>query len=169
MPPSIEIRRLAPGDDAARAGRIVQASYFALEGYPHDEVYDAILGDVATRAREADVVVALLDGELVSCLTFVADDANPHAEFRDPEGSSFRYFGVDPAAQGRGVGEAMVGWCVAEARRLGKRRLRIHTLTMMHAAQRLYERLGFVRDPSADEDWDGVVGLAYRLDLDVAA
>ena len=59
----------------------------------------------------------------------------------------------------------MVRWCIAEARRLGRSRLRIHTLTMMQGAQRLYERLGFVREPDHDADWDGVVGLAYRLDL----
>jgi predicted N-acetyltransferase YhbS len=59
----------------------------------------------------------------------------------------------------------MVQWCVDEARRLGRSRLRIHTLTMMLGAQRLYERLGFVRDPAHDAEWDGIAGLAYRLDL----
>ena len=105
---------------------------------------------------------------VVGCLTFVPGHDNPHAEFDDPEAASFRYFGVDPAVQGRGVGEAMVGWVVDESRRLGRRRIRIHTLVAMTGAQRLYERLGFVREPGLDEDWDGIVGLAYVRHLDTA-
>ena len=145
----------------------MQAAYFALDAYPREDEYDRLLGDVASRAGEADVVVAIDDEQIVGCLTFVRGHDNPHAEFVDDGAASFRYFGVDPAAAGRGVGEAMVRWCIDEAQELGRARLRIHTLTMMLGAQRLYERLGFVRDPAHDEEWDGIVGLAYRLDLEV--
>lgn len=31
----------------------------------------------------------------------------------------------------------------------------------MTGAQRLYERMGFVRDPSLDADWGGIIGLSY--------
>jgi GNAT superfamily N-acetyltransferase len=161
----VEVRRLRADDDAAAAGRVVQDAYFALAGYPRDDVYDELIGDVASRAGEADVVVAVLDGRIVGCLTFVDGHDNAHAEFVDEDAASFRYFGVDPTCTGRGVGEAMVQWCVDEARRLGRTRLRIHTLTMMHGAQRLYERMGFVRDPAHDAEWDGIAGLAYRLDI----
>jgi GNAT superfamily N-acetyltransferase len=143
----------------------VQTAYLALPGYPRDDEYDRSLVDVSILATEADVVVAVDDGAILGCLTFVPDESNPHAEFADPEAASFRYFGVDPSSSGRGVGEAMVAWCVDEARRLGRTRVRIHTLTMMHRAQRLYERLGFVRDPAFDTQWDGIIGLAYRLEL----
>lgn len=107
----MEISRLVPADDAARAGQIVQTAYAALPDYPHDPEYDEMLGDVAARADEADVVVAVVDG------------------------------------------------------RLGRRRLRIHTLESMRGAQQLYAKLGFERVPELDEDWDGIVGLAYVLHL----
>jgi GNAT superfamily N-acetyltransferase len=161
----VEIRRIRAEDDADAAGAAVRAAYFALEGYPRDDHYDVVLGDVRNRATEADVLVAIVDGRIASCLTFVPSQDNPHAEFEDPDAASVRYFGVDPSFARRGVGEAMMRWTIDEARRLGRRRLRLHTLTMMHGAQRLYERLGFVRDPENDADWDGIVGLAYRLDL----
>ena len=143
----------------------MQDSYLSLAGYPRDPEYDAKLGEVRARAHEADVVVGVLDDEIVACLTFVPAHDNAHAEFDDLDATSFRYFGVDPRIHGRGVGSAMVDWCIAETRRLGRRRIRIHTLTMMDAAQRLYERFGFVRDPEHDRDWDGIVGLAYRFDV----
>ena len=166
MSSGIEIRLLRADDDAAAFGRIVQQAYFALPGYPRDPGgYDDTLADVATRAAEAQVLVGLVDGRPAGCLTFVPDHVNEHAEHDDPDAACFRYFGIDPAAQGRGLGEAMVQWCIDETRALGMKRLRIHTLTMMFAAQRLYERMGFVRDPGRDEDWDGILGWAYRLDL----
>ena len=110
-------------------------------------------------------MVAELDSRLVGCLTYVAGVVEEHAEHGDPDAATFRYFGVDPAAQGRGVGEAMVRWVIDRAQSDGKRRVLIHTLEVMRGAQRLYERLGFVRDEANDEDWDGIAGLAYRYDV----
>ena len=155
------VRLLQPDDDQQMLGRLVQHAYFALPGYPHDPDYDDSLADIAGRVGEAQVVVAELDGELVGCLTFVPDQTSDHHEFDDPYCASFRYFGVSPAAQGQGVGEAMVRWCIDAARAAGQQRLRIHTLETMPGAQRLYQRLGFARDPEGDEEWDGIKGLAY--------
>jgi ribosomal protein S18 acetylase RimI-like enzyme len=162
---TVIVRRLNPDDDSAEAGLIVQRAYFALPDYPSEDEYDRMLGDVASRAGDTDVIVAVDGNRILGCLTFVADHDNEHAEFEDPAAASFRYFGVDPDAQGRGIGEAMTQWCIAEARRLGKLRLRIHTLESMPAAQRLYERIGFRRDPAADWVWEGIKGLGFVFDL----
>jgi RimJ/RimL family protein N-acetyltransferase len=35
----------------------------------------------------------------------------------------------------------------------------------MPGAQRLYERIGFVRTAEHDENWDGIIGLAFAYDL----
>lgn len=157
---SVEVRVLRADDDAAAAGVIVQAAYFRLPGYPRDDEYDVVLGAVASRAQDSCVVVAVLDGEVVGCLTYLADMSGPHGEFDDDDAASFRYFGVEPSAQGKGVGEAMVRWCIDTARTDGRKRIRIHTLESMPGAQRLYLRMGFERDPENDEDWDGIKGLA---------
>ena len=161
----MEIRRITDGDDHAHAGRLVQAAYGALADMPEEREYLEYLGDVAARRHEADVIVAVVDDRIVGCLTFVPGPGTDHHEFDDPDSASFRYFGVDPAVQGAGVGRAMVQWCIDETRRLGKPRIRIHTLRMMGAAQRLYGRMGFVRTPELDEDWDGIEGIAYLLDV----
>jgi GNAT superfamily N-acetyltransferase len=160
----VAVRLIEPGDDLERAGEIVRAAYFALPGYPRDPEYDVEIGDVAARVADDDVAVALLDGRIVGCLTYVGP-ASPHHEFDDPQAASFRFFGVDPAVQGAGVGEAMVDWCIARAREQGWARLRIHTLASMPAAQRLYLRKGFLPDPDNDEDWDGIIGHAFVMHL----
>lgn len=166
MTPGPAIRRLAPDDDHVAIGEIVRSAYLALPDYPRHREYDQVIADVPGRAHHADVIVGELDGRIVACLTFVRGIDDPDAEFDDPDAASFRYFGVDPSAQGCGVGEAMVQWCIDEARRIGRHRLFIHTLESMPSALRLYQRLGFIRRPEHDETWDGILGLALTLDLD---
>ena len=73
---------------------------------------------------------------------------------------------VDPAVQGRGVGELLVTTCLDRARAAGRRRMVLSTDPRMAAAQRLYQRLGFTRLP--ERDWSPVPGvdlLVYARDL----
>ena len=50
---------------------------------------------------------------------------------------------VRPAARGNGLGRLLVESALAEARRLGYRRVRLDTVPGMETAQALYERMGF--------------------------
>lgn len=161
----VEVRPATVADDLVAAGRMVQRAYFALPGYPRDPGYDEEIGDVAGRLSTTTVLLALRDGEVVGCATYVAEHTHEHAEHDDPEAATFRAFAVAPEAQGAGVGGRMLEWLAARALADGKRRIRIHTLECMPAAQRLYERAGYRRDPEQDEVWDGIVGLAYVADL----
>lgn len=157
----MDVRPLTRADDLAAAGEVVRCAYFSLPDYVRDEEYDVVIGDVASRIDDTVVLAALDNGRILGCLTFVPHHDGAHAEHGDEHAASFRYFGVDPDAQGRGVGRAMVGWVLEESRRLGKARVFIHTIPCMHAAMRLYEGLGFVRSPEHDERWGDVDGWAY--------
>jgi ribosomal protein S18 acetylase RimI-like enzyme len=74
---------------------------------------------------------------------------------------------VAPAAQRRGVGESLVRACIERARATGRRRIVLHTGDWMTTAHRLYERLGFERDPSLDVDVEdeGFWLRCFRLEL----
>jgi GNAT superfamily N-acetyltransferase len=166
---ALTIRPLTPDDDLAEFGRIVLASYTRLDGHPADPGYDAELLDVAGRVERA-MVFGALDGAVpLGCVTYVPDASNAFAEHLASSEASFRMLGVDVRAQGRGVGAALVLACLDESRRSGRRGVFIHSGSWMHAAHRLYGRLGFRHVP--ERDWDvtevGVLLLGFEHDLDV--
>lgn len=91
--------------------------------------------------------------------------------------AEFRMLAVDPKGRGRGVGESLVLACIERGSRppQSARAIVLWTQPTMQAAQRLYERLGFIRVPERDAVMapgsQGAAGpitrerWAYRLDL----
>jgi ribosomal protein S18 acetylase RimI-like enzyme len=130
-----------------------------------DSPYLATLRDAASRAEKAELLVAVdEDGTLLGSVTYAAG-GSPYAETAETaDQAGFRMLVVDPAARGRGIGEALIRACIERARRDGARVLRLSTQQDMSAAHRIYERLGFVRTP--ERDWTpqpGVDLITYAL------
>jgi ribosomal protein S18 acetylase RimI-like enzyme len=166
----VEVRRVdaADVDLCRRLGEIVRESYVTLPGHIDEPDYEAELADVATRAGLPEtIVMAAFDGDRVlGCVTYVESSTSPMAEDVAEGEASFRMLGVDPAAQGKGVGRLLVSWCIEQARADGRTAIVMHTTPWMRTAHRLYETFGFVRDES--RDWEPVPGidlLGYRMDL----
>jgi ribosomal protein S18 acetylase RimI-like enzyme len=121
--------------------------------------------DIAGRRASSEILVAEVDGRIVGCVTFV-DGLTALGEVDDPDAATVRMLGVAAEARNRGVGEALMRECIDRARRSGRKRVRLDTRPSMTSAQRLYERLGFRRDP--DHDWSpapDILLLGYVLDL----
>jgi len=149
--------------EVARLSEVTLAAYAALAGLDVGS-YRATLADVADRVRHAEVLVAVDERRVLGGVTYVPDRDNPYAEFDDPDAAGMRMLAVDPAAQGRGVGAALVGACIRRACDRGRRRLVLHTTAAMTAAQRLYRQFGFER--AARRDWrprPDILLLGYEL------
>lgn len=77
----------------------------------------------------------------------------------DDETCEVRRLYLRPAYRGHGLGRALVDALLAEARRIGYHRARLHTLGTMVAAQNLYRTAGFVEIPPYDDS--PVCGAMY--------
>jgi GNAT superfamily N-acetyltransferase len=166
----VEIRIVRP-DEHERLGEITVVAYRAINP-PHAdgdlEEYEAELRDVAGRAAGADVLVAVDgDGAVLGGVTYVPDPSSPWAEFEDTDAAGIRMLAVAPEAQGRGVGEALTRACIDRAVAAGRGQVMLHSTDWMTTAHRIYERLGFQRDPSFDRQIDEELWLrGFRLRLD---
>jgi ribosomal protein S18 acetylase RimI-like enzyme len=131
--------------------------------------YGVQLRDVAGRADRAELLVVRdEEGRVVGSVALVLWGDFGEITESDDE-AAFRMLVVDPAAQGRGIGELLVRTCLERARTAGKRRMVLSTDRRMTAAQRLYERLGFTRLP--ERDWQPAPGidlLVYALPCEAA-
>jgi ribosomal protein S18 acetylase RimI-like enzyme len=163
-PPALEIR-IARADELAWIGDLTAAIYVAAGYISPDSGYMARLRDAASRAREAELVVAVQNGEPTGTVTYCPHGSS-WAQLTTAGEAEFRMLAVVPAARGLGLGEALVRHCITRAREDGCVTLRLSTEPVMHAAHRIYRRLGFLRTP--ERDWQpqpGVDLLTYALAL----
>ena len=108
--------RPAHADELAEVGELTVRAY--AEWLVPDDFYVRQLRDAATRAREAEVYVALLGQDLAGTVTFCPQES-PWSEIARPGEGEFRMLAVDPAHRRHGVAEALVGVCLERARELG--------------------------------------------------
>ncbi|NHC24227.1 GNAT family N-acetyltransferase [Nocardioides sp. IC4_145] len=162
------LRRASPAE-LGPAGDVTVAAYADFVLGP-DDPYVARLRDAARRDREAELWVAVDDGiagsgAVLGTVT-VCPPGSPWREVaREGEGE-LRMLAVSPAAQGRGVGAALLDLVVERFRREGAHAVVLSSLPQMAAAHRLYTRAGFTRMPERDHSpAPHVQLLAFRKDL----
>jgi ribosomal protein S18 acetylase RimI-like enzyme len=144
------IRPVEPADYVA-LGRITLEAYEGNRDDLGDDYRDE-LRDVGGRAAACTVLVAVTaDGGLLGGVAYVPGPDNPMSELERDGEAGIRMLAVDPGAQGLGVGRALTVACLDRAREEGRSGMALYTRPANLPAQRLYESLGFVRDP--DRDW----------------
>ncbi len=160
--------RLARDDELDDVGAVTLAAYAPF--VPAGSEYAAQLRDARARAAGAELYVAVGDDGRVRGTVTGCPPGSPWRELAARDEGEFRMLAVDPAWAGRGVGTALVRRVLDRAREDGARGMVLCSMAEMTPAHRLYERLGFVRDPA--RDWSPVAGvalLAFMLDLTAPA
>ena len=116
---------------------------------------------------EALALIAITPASRVCGVVFMLHPGGRLRQIAEDGEDEFRLLGVDPEYRGAGIGEALVRECLRIARARSSRRMVLSTQKTMRDAHRLYERLGFSRQP--DRDWQssksGISMLVYSLAL----
>lgn len=162
---SLVIRPAHP-DELPAVGALTLDAYAADGFVTGDSPYAEELRDAATRAREAELYVAVgEDGTLLGTVTYCAEGSS-YQEVAGPREGEFRMLAVAPDARRRGVAEAMVRLCIERSEELGYDAVLLSSMPNQEAAHRIYERVGFVRTP--ERDWTprpGLTLLGFRKEL----
>jgi ribosomal protein S18 acetylase RimI-like enzyme len=167
------VRPARPEDMEAASGvnRAAYAEYGAVLSPERIAHYLDSAGDVRSRLDVAELLVAVLDGEVVGSVTYYAPGPRAEAQGWPADWAGLRLLAVAPVARGLGIGRAIMEASVERARADGATALALHTTEMMEVARAMYERMGFIRVPERDYvSRSGERGaMAYRYDLKATA
>lgn len=170
----LHLRDAQEGDqESIRDVTLAAYSVYAPVMGPHWEFYRRDILETLADVAPAEQVVAEHDGAVAGTVLLYPAGTILHA----PGGESvtlawpeMRLLAVSPAAQGRGIGAALVKECIRRAQQSGTAALTLHTTDMMQVAMAMYERMGFHHAPELDfHPVPDVTVKGYRLDLNVQA
>lgn len=162
--PTIEIRDARP-EEYDEVGDVTARGYGDSHSTGTDS-YTRVLRNVADRAQSCDIVVATLDGVIVGAAAY-PHKGGPYEDIAHAahEGE-FRMLTTVPEARGHSLGARLTQECLRRMRRDGRTRCVISVGRSNPIAERIYQGLGFERDPS--RDWvapDGFELNCWMLDL----
>ena len=163
---AIEVREATPAE-YDYAGRVTADSYRELvrEGEDDWSAYLDTIADVAGRAGRTTIIVAVEAGRILGSATLELDGrTEPGSEPLGADEAHIRMLGVSPDARRRGVARLLMAACEERAREAGRSRMTLNTASRMEAAQRMYQSLGYEREPDRVFP-DGFVLLSYAKRL----
>jgi GNAT superfamily N-acetyltransferase len=135
--PVPEVDVSAAGEPDLAEIRELLSEYAGSLGFPLDfQNFDRELAELpgAYAPPEGALLLARVDGAVAGCVAL---------RFLETETCELKRLFVRPAHRGLGLGRLLATATLAEARRVGYRRIRLDTTPGMEAAQALYVQLGF--------------------------
>jgi putative acetyltransferase len=133
-PPAIEIRSLAPGDDATAFRTLNEewiTRYFTLEAKDRETLNDPVHSILL---KGGQIFMAYAGAEAVGCVALIP--------MRDGI-YELSKMAVSPHLRGRGIGRRLLQHAIAQARGLDAKSLFLGSNTRLKNAVHLYESVGF--------------------------
>jgi DNA-binding MarR family transcriptional regulator/GNAT superfamily N-acetyltransferase len=155
------IRTHQPGDIGWIVG--LHGERYAQD-YQWDSSFEGLVAEIAGGflrnfdQRRERCWVAERNGERLGCVFLIKQSKTV---------AKLRLLIVEPSARGLGIGTRLVNECIAFARQSGYRKLTLWTNDVLHAARRIYERVGFrlVREEKHHSFGHDLVGQFWELRL----
>ncbi len=152
---AIRIRLAEPRDDEA-VGELLVRAFIDKYSQKMPEVRitgerKASLRAVAAKRRVATVWVAERDGSVVGTVAMFAVGASGNEAWL-PHAVDLRHLAVDASQQGQGVSRLLIDTAEGWARAQGAKVICLHVRRGAVGVRTLYERRGYVADPTGDLD-----------------
>jgi ribosomal protein S18 acetylase RimI-like enzyme len=126
---------------------------------------DPAAADCGWTSVPADVAVRRADPAEADLVGEMTERVYRDGGFGSGAYAEVRMLAVDEADRGHGIAGRLMAACETLARDQGLAAVILCTETRMQAAQRLYERRGYLRQPARDWQIRNVSLIAYRLPL----
>jgi ribosomal protein S18 acetylase RimI-like enzyme len=142
--------RVAESDQDWTSGLKILASVYVEEGYTQPEAAFALFKRDCLQGH-GDFLLGINAQDEILGAVLLLNSRSKLKQIASEAEVEFRLLGVAPSARRAGLGRVLVEECMRRAKTLGIHRIVLSTQPSMRTAQRLYERLGFVRH--SDRDW----------------
>lgn len=148
------------GDDAALEA--VLHEVYVGGGFTAPELAKTMLRAPEVRMRGTLIIARSTSlRELLGIVMMVAPEDKGRRIAR-PDEAEMHLLAVRAGNRGRGVGRALVNACLDAATERGLSRMVLWTQPSMHAARRIYEQAGFVRNEARDMSNHGKIFAVYE-------
>lgn len=161
---NIRIEPIQDSPDADAALEALLEESYVVGGFTAPDIAETMFRATAVRSRGVVLVARDRTGAMLGTVTLVSSDSSAKRLAAAGE-VEFHLLCVRLDKRSRGIGRALVQAALVRAETTGARGVVLWTQPTMEAAQRLYLRCGFRRDPNADFSREQRQFLVYRRAL----
>lgn len=120
--------------------------------------FSKMIGNLASFAEHAEIIVATQGNELVGAVIYVAPD-RPKSDIFLDDWAILRMLVVAPKNRGLGIGKTLTQECVKRAVRDKASQIGLHTSPIMKVALPMYLRMGFIKQKNVAD----IYGVPYAV------
>lgn len=100
--------------------------------------------------KRGKILLGVTTTKQVVGMIILGNDLNPYRQVAEADEAEMQLLAVLPAYRKRGVGDRLCKTFETEAQKSGFQKAVLSTQSTMKAAHKLYEKLGYLRNPSRD-------------------
>lgn len=167
------VRNAVP-DEFEQIGKLLVLVYSQLDGFPKQSEqpdYYRLLSNIGefVNKPESELLVAVNSEDQIAGVVVYFGDIQYYGSggtaTKEKNAAGFRLLAVDPSHRGKGIGKLLTMECIRKAKAKKRQQVIIHTTKAMHAAWKMYERIGFERSEDLDFMQQELPVFGFRLKL----